>query len=426
MDIVSKINGNTLGATEFNQIPTELETGISASGQTPSDSVLNQVPIFVSRFAANNFYIDSGSANAYVLTLAASMTNPVSSTVGYYVGMTIRFRAGNANTGASTVNVNGAGVKSIVQTDGSTALTVGMISTGHDVLARYNGTSFILQGTASQYNVGVSSGNVPLIGTQSATSSLAGLGYATYMSFFGYSSSTAISVTAGLFNFSDGTGQAKNSYSGTKTLSSWAAGSGNGGLDTGTIANNTWYYAYSIYNPTSGATDYLISASSSSPTLPSGYTKYKRLRGFFKTNGSAQIITCTISQDGTWTNSTSVVAEQTLVSATSQSGSTGSVAGAFPAVFNSPIVEFEMSTNTTGYSSFTVWGNLQSTPTTATPSASGLRASSIGTNNGFGVAGTGILYNDDGILLFRNFEIGGGVSNIKVALLSIRDLSTNI
>ena len=156
MDIVSKINGNTLSATEFNQMPTELEAGITASGQTPSDAILNQVPIFVSRFAANNFYIDSGVADAYVLALAASMTNPVSATVGYFVGMTICFRAGNANTGASTVNVNSAGVKNLKQADGTTDLAAGDIPTTQDSIFRYNGTSFVLQtGIASTTAKGI-------------------------------------------------------------------------------------------------------------------------------------------------------------------------------------------------------------------------------------------------------------------------------
>ena len=129
MDIVSKINGDTLSATEFNQIPTELEAIQTSSGQTSSNAVLNQVSIGVSRYAANNFYIDSGAADAYVLTLAASMTNPVSSTVGYFEGMTICFRAGNTNTGASVVNVNGAGSKDLKQADGTTDLSAGDIPT---------------------------------------------------------------------------------------------------------------------------------------------------------------------------------------------------------------------------------------------------------------------------------------------------------
>ena len=156
MDIVSKINGNTFSATEFNQIPTELEALQNSSGQTSSDAILNQVSIATSRYSANNFYIDSGAANAYILTLAASMTNPVSATVGYFIGMTIRFRAGNANTGASTVNVNSAGVKNLKQADGTTDLAAGDIPTTQDSEFRYDGTSFVLQtGIASTTAKGI-------------------------------------------------------------------------------------------------------------------------------------------------------------------------------------------------------------------------------------------------------------------------------
>jgi len=156
MDIVSKINGNTCSATEFNQIPTELEALQTSSGQTSSDAILNQISIATSRYAANNFYIDSGAADAYVLTLAASFTNPVSATAGYFTGMTIRFRAGNANTGASTVNVNSAGVKNLKQADGTTDLAAGDIPTTEDSVFRYNGTAFVLQvGAASTTAKGI-------------------------------------------------------------------------------------------------------------------------------------------------------------------------------------------------------------------------------------------------------------------------------
>jgi hypothetical protein len=50
------------------------------------------------------------------------------------------------------------------------------------------------------------------------------------------------------------------------------------------LANNTWYYAYIIYNGTTTAG--LVSASATSPTLPSGYTFSYRV-GAIKTGGSA-------------------------------------------------------------------------------------------------------------------------------------------
>lgn len=255
-----------------------------------------------------------------------------------------------------------------------------------------------------------------------ASNSNKGASYIGSAPTFSYNSGNSINVNAGIFTFSDGSGQAVNSYSGTKTMSSWAAGTGNGSLDAGTVANNTWYYVYTIYNPTSGTTDYLTSASPTSPTLPAGYTKYRRLPGFFKTNGSAAIIAFNLI-NRTWINKTATAGEQVLVSTISQVGSAGAVSGVFPTVANTAMVELEMGTTAAGFSSFTVWGNLQSTPTTSFPSSAGLRASSIGTNNGFGTAGTGLVFNDNGILSFQNFDIAGGVNPIRVSLMAVTDNS---
>jgi hypothetical protein len=54
--------------------------------------------------------------------------------------------------------------------------------------------------------------------------------------------------------------------------------SGANGLDTGSEAVSTWYYVWAICNPTTGVVAGLLSVSSTSPTMPSGYTK-KRLIG---------------------------------------------------------------------------------------------------------------------------------------------------
>jgi hypothetical protein len=72
-----------------------------------------------------------------------------------------------------------------------------------------------------------------------------------------------------------------------KTTSAWAVGSGNGGIDTGSIANTTWYHFYAIRRPDTGVVDVIFSTSASVPTLPANYTQYRRI-GAGKTNGSAQ------------------------------------------------------------------------------------------------------------------------------------------
>jgi len=59
----------------------------------------------------------------------------------------------------------------------------------------------------------------------------------------------------------------------TSTLNVDITSSGANGLDTGSPADNTWYYLFLIFNPTTNTVAGLLSTSQSSPTMPSGYTK---------------------------------------------------------------------------------------------------------------------------------------------------------
>lgn len=80
--------------------------------------------------------VDSGVANAYVLTFTASFT-------AYADGIIIYFIASNANTGASTINVNGLGPVAINRQDG-TPLTSGQIVANQITQIMYKGTGFVL------------------------------------------------------------------------------------------------------------------------------------------------------------------------------------------------------------------------------------------------------------------------------------------
>ena len=73
----------------------------------------------------------------------------------------------------------------------------------------------------------------------------------------------------------------------SKTVSNWSVGTAAGGLDTGTIANSTWYYFYAIRRPDTGVVDVVFSLSSSAPTLPANYTQFRYI-GAGLTNGSGQ------------------------------------------------------------------------------------------------------------------------------------------
>lgn len=72
----------------------------------------------------------------------------------------------------------------------------------------------------------------------------------------------------------------------TKTTSAWAVGTGNGGIDTGAVANSTWYHVHLIQRIDTGVVDALFSLSATSPTLPASYTRARRI-GAMKTDGSA-------------------------------------------------------------------------------------------------------------------------------------------
>lgn len=58
--------------------------------------------------------------------------------------------------------------------------------------------------------------------------------------------------------------------------SSWAVGSGAGGLDTGVVGNNT-YHVFLIRRPDTGVVDGLFSLSPTAPTMPPSYTQKRRL-----------------------------------------------------------------------------------------------------------------------------------------------------
>lgn len=74
----------------------------------------------------------------------------------------------------------------------------------------------------------------------------------------------------------------------TKTTGTFSAGTGNGALDAGSIANNTWYHVFIIGSPVVSS-DILFSLSPTAPTLPGGFTLFRWI-GAMKTDGSAHWI----------------------------------------------------------------------------------------------------------------------------------------
>lgn len=115
------IPGTRLLAAFLNKIFTHRHDGLDQDGSAPID-----------------YAIDSGTADAYVIALTPALT-------AHVAGMPISFKAANANTGASTLVVNGMTAKTIKKR-GGLSLGAGDIKVGQIMTVVYDGTDFQLMG----------------------------------------------------------------------------------------------------------------------------------------------------------------------------------------------------------------------------------------------------------------------------------------
>jgi hypothetical protein len=111
---------------------------MSVVGSIPT-WIANPSPTFVQvQNYALNYAVDSGAANAYIITLSPAPS-------AYADGQQFTFKATNANSGATTINVNGLGVTPIV-TNANAALSGGEILANGQYIIIYNSTfnAFVL------------------------------------------------------------------------------------------------------------------------------------------------------------------------------------------------------------------------------------------------------------------------------------------
>lgn len=104
----------------------------TATGGTGADLYIN--PTTLPSTLLSDYKVDTGAANAYVITPAPAIT-------AYTIGQIFSFKAVSANTTASTLNVNALGVKTIKKA-GSTDLIANDITAGYIVVVEYDGTNF--------------------------------------------------------------------------------------------------------------------------------------------------------------------------------------------------------------------------------------------------------------------------------------------
>jgi len=137
-----KVNGSTITANEWNQMPSELQNIITALGQTLSSGDLNQVGKGVGGYvAASNHYAVAGAANALTLT----STNGLQALPVLNDGTEVRFRANANNTAATTLDVDSLGGLGLINADGS-ARVGGELEAGRNYTAEFNSSlnAFVL------------------------------------------------------------------------------------------------------------------------------------------------------------------------------------------------------------------------------------------------------------------------------------------
>lgn len=167
--------GTTISSTWANSTLTDIATAltgsISSDGQT---AVSANLPM--------SGYAHTGVANATIRTMYASAgqvqdnvlqfltlvsgTNAITATAAvgmtsYSTGQRFSFVAAGANTGATTININSIGAKSVTK-NGTTALVAGDIPSGAVVDVVYDGTQFQLLNVAAEGVATISFGTTGL------------------------------------------------------------------------------------------------------------------------------------------------------------------------------------------------------------------------------------------------------------------------
>lgn len=206
-----------------------------------------------------------GSANAQTVTLSEAIATTVPT--GFF--FTVKFGYTNTST-TVTLNVNSIGAKSVKVNFG------GVLSDPipGDMRAGAYG-HFIYDGT---YMV--------LLNAQQQARYAPGTLYGLTLSNNASDATNDIDIAVG--SCRDGADSANLDLLSalTKRLdASWAVGSGNGGLDTGSIANGT-YHVWLIKRSDTGVVDALFSTSATAPTMPTNYDLKRRIGSIIRSGGA--------------------------------------------------------------------------------------------------------------------------------------------
>lgn len=291
-------NAGTLGEMTTSGSGTELALTNSPTLVTPTLGVaaatsINKVAITAPATSATLTIADGKTlTSSNTLTLAGTDGSTLNVGAGGTLG-TAAFK--NTGTSGNTVPLlDGANTWAAAQTM-SAALTYGGVTLSNSVQGTGSmvlSASPAFSGAPTAPTAAAGTNTTQIATTAFLATALGGVALRSYLAGLTLStagSSATFGIAAGVAVDSTNVSAMVLASAYTKTTSAWALGTAAGSLDTGSIANDTWYHAFLIQRPDTGVVDVLTSLSATSPTLPANYTLFRRI-GSMKTDGSAQWI----------------------------------------------------------------------------------------------------------------------------------------
>jgi len=234
------VTGTVISSTAFNALTADLATGLSTcvtkDGQTNPTANLPMAGYKLTGLGTGSASTDSATlgqvqSNTVSLIGSISGTNTITGSLSpaitaYAAGQMFWFVAASANTGATTININSLGAKSITK-NGTAALVANDIKSGQTVVIVYDGTQFQLTGSSLIGITPTTTTGVVALGLNAGDSITTG----SYNTCIGYNAGTAITTSD--FNTCVGNAaaplmtSAENTAIGYAAMSSATSGSGN-------------------------------------------------------------------------------------------------------------------------------------------------------------------------------------------------------
>lgn len=280
-DPIASVPPTIPGAFHFYQLGEEMRAVIEGQGFTPSTSDLTQLRQAITKMiqgAQRAVIIDTVTFNAGVANGNAVYWDSANSRFDKALadGSAAQNCVGFADVTNSKVYAFGDAVLFSGLTPGSVYYLSGATAGAITVTAPTNAKTVGIAKSATEVFVDIDSvGGITQVLRGALLANLSVSGATLTVNGPGYSADSTATV---LMSWAAAI---------AKTTGAWAVGTGNGGLDTGAIANSTWYYAYIIQRADTGVVDMIFSLSSAAPTMPANYTYYRYI-GAIKTDGAAQ------------------------------------------------------------------------------------------------------------------------------------------